>query len=92
MLVTENDIRERICEVLQDECINHCNFPYCRTVEEFVKAIELKNIQRSILNEYTDKLKEELMSKGIYPVLVKNAMQTVKEKMLEGDTNESRNN
>ena len=39
----ENQLKEIICESIQDECIGHCNHPYCYKVDNIYNALTKKH-------------------------------------------------
>ena len=39
----ETQLKEIICESIQDECIGHCNHPYCYKVDNIYNALTKKH-------------------------------------------------
>lgn len=39
-----NDLEEIICEAIQDDCIGHCNHPYCYKVTNIVAKLKENKI------------------------------------------------
>ena len=40
----DTHIKEIICEAIQDECIGHCNHPYCYKVDNIVDKLKQSKI------------------------------------------------
>lgn len=36
-------LEELICECIQDDCVGHCNYPYCYKVKNIVENLNKKN-------------------------------------------------
>lgn len=39
-----NTLEEIICEAIQDDCVGHCNHPYCHQVNNVVAKLKENNI------------------------------------------------
>lgn len=76
-------------ECHKNEVIENCQMVMKSTEEHYNKLFEeAKEIVKSeAIKEYKEKVKAILMDKGIYPVLVKNALNEAEKEMV-GDTDE----
>lgn len=39
-----SNLEEVVCEAIQDECIGHCNHPYCNKVNNIVAKLKENNV------------------------------------------------
>lgn len=40
----QKNLEEIICEAIQDDCIGHCNHPYCYKVNNIVAKLKENNV------------------------------------------------